>query len=104
MRFSDDEIELIQRTFGGNLPLIKLLRKVFLPFYDPKAPIGQVVDLWMTIDVRNMTPQDAYVRLLARNELIAHIEQQLLQIQVLSANKKETPEALAARQKKDSAK
>ena len=84
MRFSPEELEMLRGAFKGNDRLLKLLRKVFLPEIDPYAPLGQVVDLWMTIDLRQQTPETAYVNLMARNTLITHVEQQLLQIQVLA--------------------
>lgn len=104
MRFSDAELALIQATFKDNDPLLKLLRKVFLPEYQPYAPLGQAVDLWMTVDVRNLTPEQAYVRLLARNELITHVEQQLIQLQFLTSIKTETPEEKGAKATKNSTK
>ncbi len=102
MRFSDDELNLIKTTFGGNEKLLKLLRKVFLPEYDFNAPLGQVIDLWMTIDVTNLTPDMAYIRLLARNQTISHVEQQIMQLSVLSNRKEETEKEKSERLKKDS--
>ena len=75
MRFDEGELKLLKEIYGGNDRLLKLLRKVFLPEVDPYAPIGQVIDLWMTIDVSNMTSDQAMIRLRARNEVITHIEQ-----------------------------
>lgn len=104
MRFSEEELTLLKNTFKDNTKLLKLLRKVFLPEYNPLAPLGQNIDLWMTVDVRNLTPQDAMIRILARNELITHIEQQLMQIKVLVDRKEESSGEIAERRKKDSAK
>lgn len=104
MRFAEDELKLIKTVFSKNEPLLKLLRKVFLPSYDPKSPFGQGVDLWMTVDVRQMTPDQAYTRLLARNELIMHVEQQLLQLQALANMKVESEEEKEVRKQKDSTK
>lgn len=104
MRFSDNELELLKKTFKDNEHLLKLLRKIFLPEYDFSAPLGQVMDLWLTVDVRNLDPQQAYVRLLARNELITHVETMLLQINSLANMKLDTPEEVEAKKKKDSMK
>jgi len=104
MRFTDAELATIKSTFKDNDALLKVLRKVFLPEYDPYAPFGQGIDLWMTIDVRNLDPQTAYTRLLARNELITHVEQQLAQIKFLADMKTETAQEKEAREKKDSTK
>lgn len=104
MRYTDDELLLIKNTFKGNERLLKLLRKTFLPEYDPYAPIGQVVDLWMTLDVRSLTPEGAYIRLIARNELISHVEQQLQQLTVLADLAPATKEDEQAKKNKDSSK
>ena len=87
MRFSEEELGVIKGVFKNNPKLLKLLRKVFLPEYDPNAPLGQTVDLWMTVDIRGLTPDQALIRLLARNELITHVEQQLLQLNILAESK-----------------
>ena len=104
MRFTDEELTIIKSTFKGNEKLLKLLRKVFLPEYDPYAPIGQVVDLWMTLDLANLSEQEREVRIFARNGLISHVEQQLLQLNVLAEMKFETPKEEAERKEKDSTK
>ena len=104
MRFSEDELTLIKTTFRGNEKLLKLMRKVFLPEYNPYAPLGQNVDLWMTLDLGQLTPQEQSVRIFARNGIITHIEQQLIQLNILAEMKDETPEQTAERQKKDSTK
>lgn len=92
MRFTDDELALIKATFKGNEPLLKLMRKVFLPEIDPTAPLGQMIDLWLTVDVRSMDPQQALVRLMARNELIVHVDQQLMQLNALADMDENTQE------------
>lgn len=104
MRFTEEELVLIRNTFSGNDKLLKVLRKVFLPEYDPYAPLGQVIDLWMTIDVRGLDPQTAFARILARNELISHVEQQLIQLNVLAGQNEETEAEMKERNKKDSTK
>ena len=83
MRFTDIELEFIKNTFKGNYELIilirrfllqgcseeelktlssmitpeaiRILRKIFIPEVDPKAPLGQLIDFWMTIDVKGKT-------------------------------------------------
>lgn len=104
MRFTEEELNLIKATFAGNEKLLKLLRKVFLPEYDPQAPLGQVVDLWMTLDLANMSARDAEIRIWARNSLITHVEQQLMQLQFLAALTEESAEEQAKRKKADSSK
>lgn len=104
MRYTEEELALVKATFKGNEPLLKLLRKTFLPEYDPYAPIGQVVDLWMTVDIKQLSPQEAYIRLLARNELITHVDSQLMQLAFLAELNPESPTGAKERAKKDSAK
>ena len=102
MRFTEEELQFIKGVFKGNEKLLKLLRKVFLPEYDPLAPIGQTVDLWTAIPFKQMTPEQAYIHMLARQDLIQHVESQLLQIQILSNLPTETEDERKARLKKDS--
>jgi len=105
MRFTEGELELMRKTYGGNDALIKLLRKIFLPEYDPKAPLGQIVDLWMHLsDLEKMHPQDREIAILSHIKLIKHIEAQLMQIYVLANIKTETDEERTKRYKKDSLK
>ena len=104
MRFSDAELTLIRSTFKDNEHLLKLMRKVFLPEYDPQAPLGQVVDLWMTLDLGQLTPQEQTVRIHSRNSLIMHVEHQLMQLKALADAKEETAKEKELREKKDSAK
>lgn len=104
MRFTDDEIAIAKATFKGNDRLLKLLRKVFLPEYDPNAPLGQVIDLWMTLDVTNKHPDEVRTNILARNQLITHIEQQLMQLKFLAELNEPTEAERKEKAKKDSSK
>ena len=104
MRFTDGELELIKQTFKGNEILLKLLRKVFLPEYDPEAPIGQVVNLWTNIPVNGVSAELAIRNIQVRQDLIMHVESQLVQLQVLANIKEETMEEIINKNKKDSLK
>lgn len=84
MRFTDNELRLIESTFRGNDDLLKVLRKVFLPELDPNAPLGQMVDLYFTVNPENMTDREIAVNFLARRTLVLHVEQQLLQLNSLA--------------------
>ncbi len=106
MRFNDSELQLIKNTFADNDDLIRairkvflqmpidpvdqqaltgykgkeikaLIRKVFLPELDPNAPAHQLLDLWMTLSVKDKTPDGLLPEILAREKLIAYIDQQL---------------------------
>lgn len=105
MRLTEDEITLIKSTFGGNERLLKLMRKIFLPEYDPMAPFGQVIDLWLAdTSLKQMPPDIAYQHIMARNMVIGHVEAQLQQLKYFADQKVETPEEQALREKKDSSK
>jgi hypothetical protein len=104
MRYTEEEINIMRATFHGNEKLVKLLRKVFLPTLDPEAPLGQMVDLWMTLPVTHETPaEDVKVAVIARNQIIAHVEGRLMELTVLSQAIK-SPEEVTAGLKKDSTK
>ena len=103
MRITPEEKKVIEDTFGDNVRLLKLLRKIFLPVYDPEAPVGQTVDLWTIRGIESMSPEEAKVHMLARQSLIMHVESQILQLQALS-KKTETVEEALKRQSKDSSK
>jgi hypothetical protein len=79
-----NEKELLRKTFGDNLPLLKLLRKVFLPEITADAPLGQNIDLWMSVRIEDVMPEQALINLKARNILIQHIETQLQALNALS--------------------
>lgn len=106
MRFSEEELTLLKATFKDNEKLLKLLRKVFLPQYDPYAPFGQTVDsLWMGLDqLSQMVPQDRETMILTQIRLNNHIERQLMQLDALAKLKNETEEEEKARLEKDSTK
>lgn len=106
MRFTDEELSLLKNTFKDNEKLLKLLRKVFLPEYDPEAPLGQTVDrLWMGLDMlAQMSPHDRELAILVHLKLNNHVERQLIQLDALAKQEAESEEAKAKRIKKDSAK
>jgi len=101
MRFTEDELRLIRDTFKGNDRLLKVMRKVFLPELDPNAPLGQIIDLWVSLPLKEMNPQDAMINMLARNQLIMHVEQQLIQLQLLANREELTEEQKQIKEKKD---
>ena len=102
MRITDAELSLLKNTFADNDALLKILRKIFFPEITAEAPIGQNLDLWMTLNVDNMSPEDALINLKARNTVIGHVEQCLMQIKLLSGMKDETVEETKERLKKNS--
>ena len=104
MRFSNEELDMIRGTFADNEPLLKLLRKVFLPEIDPNAPIGQLIDLWMTVDIKDKSAEDAITNLRARNELISFVDQRLLELSIMAQQAPLTEEQVKEKNKKDSVK
>lgn len=104
MRISDQELALIKSTYAGNEELLMLLRKIFLPELSPELPLGQNLDLWMTLKIDDMEPEEAIINIKARNTVIAHIEQQLLSLKLLAGTKDESVEDTKSRLQKDSSK
>lgn len=104
MRITKADKDMIRAVFKDNDPLLLILRKIFLPEIDPKAPLGQVIDLWMTVKIDGMSLEDQLIRLHARNQLIVHIENMLMQLKLIAELKDETPEEVAVKEKKNSSK
>jgi hypothetical protein len=103
MRFTEDELALIRATFKGNEPLLKLMRKVFLPELDPEAPIGQMIDLYYSLPM-DQSLEDIGMKTVARNTVIGHIDMQLMQLKFLSEQDDLTPEEALQKLKKNSTK
>ncbi|MCR4307477.1 MAG: hypothetical protein NUV80_02875 [Candidatus Berkelbacteria bacterium] len=103
MRITPLEMNILKNTFKGNEELLRLMRKIFLPELDPFTPIGQNIDLWMTVKVEDMTPEQALINIKARNSLIMHLDQCLNTMKIL-AESTETPEELEAKIKKNQTK
>lgn len=97
MRITDEELATIKSMFADNLPGLKLLRKIFLPEINATAPLGQNLDLWMTMKVEDQDPEAIITNLKARNTLISHVEQCLMQLSVLAGQKSESVEETKAR-------
>ena len=104
MRYSEQELGLIKSIFAENdtalialrkkmlgvelsetekeltnysEDTLKLLGKTFNPQIDPEAPIHQIIDLWMTVDVKDKTPEQARINLKARKVVLEYIEKRL---------------------------
>jgi hypothetical protein len=63
-----------------------------------------MIDLYMTIQTENQSPDEAFLNLKARNTLVAHIEMQLAQLQALAGLKNESVEETKERIAKNSTK
>jgi hypothetical protein len=70
----------------GKPDVLKLIRKTYLPELDPAAPIHQIIDLWMTVELKEKSPEDAYPHILSRELLIKYLAQQLEVLESLEDN------------------
>ncbi len=78
LEISEDEKKQISDIFGKNETLRRLMRKQFLPEIQADLPIGQAIDLWMTIDLKDKSPLEIYHILQSRRLLIELIEKSLI--------------------------
>lgn len=101
MRISDEELSVIKNTFAENDELLQVirkamlelapvgdekaslklgpevhgvLRKMLLPEIDGTTPLGQTIDLWMTVQISDKPPDMAHLLLKSRQMLIDRIE------------------------------
>lgn len=95
MRLTPDDLAIIKSTFKGNDTLLKLMRKVFLPELDPTAPLSQLIDLWMTVPVKDMSTEQAMINILARNTVIGHLDMCLTMLSTLANVEEPTAEEQA---------
>ncbi|MCP3684620.1 MAG: hypothetical protein GY861_18290 [bacterium] len=116
MRYSEQELGVIKTTFGdnderffsirklmlqmdlnktdvANLKVFKeskeamaVLRKAFLPELEADAPIAQPVDLYLTLNFAEKSPEDALDQIMIRALVMDYIDQQL---SVLDCNRAE---------------
>ena len=107
MRFTEDELTTIRKTFKDNQSLLKtvrkvmlqfplnamdlslleitfknkavqkVVRKIMLPTIDPEAPITQVIDFWMTVPMKDLMPHIAPFHLKAVKVWMDYTDQQL---------------------------
>src|ERR1041385_3664175 len=87
-RYTDQELELLKKTFADNEPLLKLLRKVFMPIVtDTAANVGGMtedVGLHPDFDLKNYKSVDEYASALyARYMALKHIGDTLVKIKIL---------------------
>lgn len=103
-RITDAEMAIIKSMFAENDEALKLMRKIFLPSIDTDAPIGMVMDMWLPVEIDDVSAEQALVNVKARKTLINHVEQCLMLLKNLAGKKDETPEQTAKRIFKDSSK
>ncbi len=96
MRIPPEERAIVRGLFLGNEAALKLLRKIFLPELDPTAPIGQMVDLYLTIPTKDRDPMQIAVDLAARNLVISHTDQMLMQLKAIAEMPEEGAKAVVS--------
>jgi len=103
--YSKDELEIIIDTFFDNEELITAIRnhffqfkltdkeqeilkafvptdaysilyKTFLPELNPDTPVGQSVDLWVSINTKEKLPEDSILEMKARIIVVSYLEEQ----------------------------
>lgn len=73
---TEDEKRQIREVFSSEA-LRKLMRKQFLPELQNDLPIGQAIDLWMTIDLKDKDDDERMRIIESRRILIEMIEKSL---------------------------
>ena len=53
LELTEGEDKIVKGTFKGKEELMTLIRKVFLPTLDAEAPRHQLIDLWMSVDIKD---------------------------------------------------
>ena len=96
-RITDAEMAIIKGMFAENDEALKLMRKIFLPSLDASAPLGMIMDMWIPVEIDDVTPEQALINIKARKTLITHVEQCLMLLKNLAGTKDETPEQTAKR-------
>lgn len=76
MPLSDVDKSLLA-TFKGNKELLAVLRKTFNPQIEPDAPLHQLIDLWMSVDLKERPIHELAPVFEGRKLLIELLEQQL---------------------------
>lgn len=104
MVLTDERKQLLQNTFKNNEELMIALRIIFLPEYDPESPIGSQIDLWLNVEIDNLTNEEAIINIKARNLFLKHMEGGLIKLKQLADATELTPTELKEKMKKDSSK
>lgn len=111
MRYGDSELGIIKSTFSENPAILLALRKVFLqakltkedlevlkpirenkavqslvrktylPELELDAPIGQMIDLWLTVDNKDKSPMESTLALKVRARLMELINAGLARLE-----------------------
>ncbi len=133
MRVSEADLILLNGTFAGNETLLEVMRKAmffmelskselgmlevfkdsnlmrlmhtsFLPTISTEIPIGQNIDLWMTVEITNKEPWHVAMQLIGRGQFVTMLEEALARIESPKATIKPTYEIIKSPVGKISAK
>ena len=101
LRYSDNELELLNSIFAGRMELLLLVRnfllggeltademnqisfgpdvmyvikKTYLPELEFTAPLGQLVDLWSNIDTKTKDVDGAWLEMASREIMVDYIK------------------------------
>jgi len=74
---TDEENKFVEDAFAGKKEALALMRKMFLPELAPEIPIGQTIDLWRTVDIKDKDDHEFLGQMIATNTLIEHLETSL---------------------------
>ena len=77
MDLTEGEEKLIKGTFNGKKELNALVSKTFNPTLDAEAPRHQLMDLWLSVDIKEKKVDDLAPIFKGRKLLIDLLEQQL---------------------------
>lgn len=78
---SKEDNSLLDNFIRSKKNVQSVLRKTFLPTIDGNAPIHQVFDLWMTIGIKEKSPEQAYPLLLSRAMVIKYLDSRLTELE-----------------------
>lgn len=80
-----DEVDkqALKAHIVGKPDVMALIKKAYLPEIDPTSPTYQIIDLWMTVSVKDKSPEESFPTILAREKLIKYLRQQLSVLETL---------------------
>lgn len=81
LELNNEDKSLLKNFITSKKDVIAVIRKQFLPTIDGEAPLHQVIDLWMTVAIKEKTPEQAYPLLVSRAKLIDFLDQRLLELE-----------------------
>jgi hypothetical protein len=104
---TEDDVRIIREHFKDNPILLQVIRKVFMPSISyaqmPVEELGK--DMWFAgVDFSTLSKDEAYVRILARQEAIKFIVGGMISLKQISNISEEDDLNRAARRQKDSSK